>query len=110
MSRGDNGRNQNGMANEMRAAACLIDEGYEVFIGVGNTSCDLMALKDGAALRVEVKTAGPERRDGTRWVSGDPEKFDMLIAVVTETWEVMVNPHLDGRVGLYIRPQVRPSL
>lgn len=99
----DWGRQNNGRANEMKAAAALIENGYEVFMGVGNTSCDMVALKDGICLRVEVKTAGPERRDGRRWVGADPEKFDALIVVVTDTWEVMFNPHLDGRVGVYRR-------
>lgn len=95
-------RNRNGAANEMRAAAALIDNGYEVFLGVGNTSCDMIALKGGDMWRVEVKTAGRERLDGRRWVKADPSKFDMLLVVITETGEVLCNPHVDGRSGCYI--------
>jgi hypothetical protein len=84
----------------MKAAAWLIEMGYEVFLAVGSTSCDMIARdpEDEALVRVEVKTAGSTLIDGRRCVAGlDESKFDMLL-VVLDDGEVWCNPHLHGWV------------
>lgn len=86
---------QHGLANELRAAAHLMDLGYEVFLGVGSTSCDMLAMKDGTVVRVEVKTASQRAYlDGRRRVLGVQQgKFDMLVVLMDG--EVLVNPGPD---------------
>jgi hypothetical protein len=51
-------RTANGARAELLAAAKLMIEGYEVFRALEpGSSCDLVALKNGQASRVEVRTA-----------------------------------------------------
>jgi Holliday junction resolvase-like predicted endonuclease len=47
-----------GAIGELRAAADLLAKGYEVFVaGSPGASCDLVTLRDGVCLRIEVRTA-----------------------------------------------------
>lgn len=73
---------QHGLANEMRAAAWLIDEGYEVFI---------VAMKEGNMVRVEVKGLGRPNGMGRYWVQVNREMYDMLL-VVTPEGAVVADP------------------
>lgn len=58
--RSDIGRGNSGAYSELIAAACLFRHGYYVFRNLGpHGPCDLIALKDGICLRVEVKTEVP---------------------------------------------------
>jgi hypothetical protein len=84
-------RNQRGTWAELLAASWLIQNGHEVFIGFGNTSCDLMAIKDGVVRRVEVKAVSPMKSESGGKVGAvagcRPDKYDWLLVV-----------HRDGRV------------
>ena len=58
--RSDIGRGNSGAYSELTAAADLLRQNYYVFRNMGpNGPCDLVALKDGKCLRVEVKTETP---------------------------------------------------
>jgi Holliday junction resolvase-like predicted endonuclease len=47
-----------GTIGELRASLDLLTKGYEIFRATSPaTSCDLIAMKDGRCLRVEVRTA-----------------------------------------------------
>jgi len=47
-----------GAIGELRVATDLLDKGYEVFRSVSPSApCDLITLKDGEMLRIEVRTA-----------------------------------------------------
>lgn len=74
--------NQRGIWSESVAMATLIAQGWEVYVGFGNTSCDLIGIKDGVINRIEVKSASPSTMPG-KWVvaSVKPEKFDTLLVV-----------------------------
>jgi hypothetical protein len=47
---------QIGFVSEMKVAIDLSFRGYEVFNSLYNASCDIIALKEGKMLRIEVKT------------------------------------------------------
>lgn len=65
-----------GAWGEALATAYLIEHGYEVFrAACHQASCDLIALKQPIALRVEVKT---HRAHGTR-----EGRYDLLIEVLS---------------------------
>jgi hypothetical protein len=78
-----------GAISEMLVASDLLDRGYEVFRSVSqDCSCDLLALKDGKASRIEVRT-GYSNKGGTVGCSiseKDFGRFDILAIV------------LDGRI------------
>lgn len=58
--RASSGSAQSGAYSELLAAAELLRQGYYVFRNMGPTGpCDLIALKNGICLRVEVKTQVP---------------------------------------------------
>lgn len=81
-----------GAANECRVAADLFDRGYCVFWGKANfRQGDLVAVKDGKCLLIEVKT-GFRRETGTIW----PKKkagYDVL-AVVLQDGQIVYDPEL----------------
>ena len=72
-----------GSYNELRAALALMDRGYKVFRAMSPSfPCDLIALKAGKCLRVEVRTAHSD--DGKLrwpWSSRDEGRSDALAAV-----------------------------
>lgn len=81
-----NSNTQKGAWGESIAAAWLIANGYEVYIGLGCASCDIIADKSGKLYRVEVKAAST-RNDGVdRYQIGsvNPDKFDMLLVVMPD--------------------------
>lgn len=91
---------QRGAWAEAIASAHLLQQGYEVFQGIGNASCDILALKDGVAERVEVKAATHSPGSTNRpsiWV-GDRAKFDKLLVVMPDG-EVLENPTRDRVYG-----------
>ncbi len=92
-------RRDSGQWAEFTASVWLVTNGYEVFTGTGYASCDLVAVRDGKALRVEVKKA--TRRHERYWsvVGCNPALYDMLL-VVTPEGEVMQDPGPDVcRIG-----------
>lgn len=55
-----------GRLGEAKIIAHLVSEGYEVYSPLfGNTSCDLIVIKDGEVARVECKTTSKLNRYGT---------------------------------------------
>ena len=60
-----------GALSELRAAADLIKKGYEVFRALDpSASCDLIALKEGRTLRVQVRTAETQiNKDGSKYIN-----------------------------------------
>lgn len=84
-------RSRTGNWAELIAAAWLTQQGYEVFWGHGNTECDLVALKERACTRVEVKKASAQSNG--RWciARADPDKYDLLL-VVLPCGDVLLNP------------------
>lgn len=83
--------------------AWLLGRGYEVFLGVGLTSCDMVVLTPGGPRRIEVKKATPVTtriRGIERYCVANvqPEKFDDLL-VVLPVGTVVLNPtraQMDG--------------
>lgn len=84
-----------GVYAEYRVATDLVSRGYEVFHPIGNASCDLIILKDGKCLRVEVKSS-------YRYLSGkfrnypEPEKqhlYDVLAFFLPETGAIVYEPN-----------------
>ena len=67
--------------------------GYEVFRAVSpHSSCDLMAMKDGAVYRIEVRT-GYKTLDGIlRWPKRDSDQLDIYAVVFGDS--VTYSPEL----------------
>ena len=109
----DNAAVQRGYANEFVVAAHLMRNGYEVYLAVGSTSCDMVAMTTVEAhdrlqefparitIRVEVKTLGKPNGLGKYWVRANREDFDMLVCV-TQDGEVWVDPP-ESLVGVHPR-------
>ena len=80
-----------GALNEMRASAELLSRGYHVFRAVSpSCPCDLIAMRDGESIRVEV-TTGYKNQDGS--IGYPPHtsgEYDMLIVVVGDS--IFYNP------------------
>lgn len=82
-----------GPLGEGHAIAHLAGLGYHVFVGFGNTPCDLIAMKDGKTIRVEVKTStGTARYAIYNLPPSKPELYDMLIWVIPTEGVLIVNP------------------
>jgi Holliday junction resolvase-like predicted endonuclease len=88
-----------GAMSEMLVCVDLMKRGFEIFRAVSQCcSCDLIALRGGKALRVEVKT-------GYRTKSGDCVKslrkkaaqspHDLLAAVWLDNHEIKYHPTID---------------
>lgn len=61
-----------GAIGELRVSVDLLIKGYEVFRAVSHScSCDLIAIKQSRALRIEVRTTS-YRKDGTPHFPGNP--------------------------------------
>lgn len=61
--------NQKGLLGELRVAQELLKAGYEVFAPLtGKASCDLVAVKDGQLLRVQIKATSQAARYGQAYV------------------------------------------
>lgn len=71
-----------GTLSEARASVWLMERGWQVYLGWGNTSCDIVALRGSEVVRVEVKTAAVSTKEG-RWVVAGckPEMYDTLLVV-----------------------------
>lgn len=90
--------NQKGIWGEHIAAAWLLRCGYEVFQGLGNTSVDFIALRDGKSLRVEVKAASVKTHGKPSISTVDWSKFDLLLVVLPDG-DVLVDPSSDQITG-----------
>jgi hypothetical protein len=103
--RSDNSRNLNktrnesglstgsvGALREFITCVDLMKRGYEVFRALSpNSSCDLIAMKEGKIWRVEV-TTGYIRKDGSMsWVKHDESKYDVLAAVMPDSTVIYVS-------------------
>lgn len=85
-----------GASRELAVAADLARRGFEVFLGHGNLSCDMVAYKFGIFVKIEVK-GGSERpyrgapcgRSSTK-ASTHCERFDVL-ATVDAAYTVQYN-------------------
>lgn len=92
---------QRGAWGEAVASAWLMQHGYEVFQGIGSTSCDFIALRDGQMYRVEVKTCLHTKPGVKPGISGVyPERFDILLVVLGAD-RVLMNPTPDEVAGAY---------
>jgi hypothetical protein len=89
-----------GAIGEMLAAVDLLGRGYDVFRSVSPACpCDLVAMKDGKLLRVEVRMAARNTvTDTLYWSAMDPKRSDVG-AVVTDTGSV-----------IYIDPATKETL
>lgn len=92
-----------GNLGEAEALAWLTAQGYEVYVGMGNTSCDLIAMRPGRLpIRVEVKTSVAAKVSGRgtsrhRWYTVPVSKsdlYDMLIWVLPMEGILIVNPEM----------------
>lgn len=71
-----------GTLSEARASVWLMEQGWEVYLGWGNTSCDIVALRGSEVARIEVKTASPSSVSGKWVVAGcKPHLYDTLLIV-----------------------------
>lgn len=84
--------NLKGAQRELRVSLDLMSKGFEVFRPMHPTSCDILALKHGLTLRIEVKgmsghtgksPSGPVAMlyGGSGGNKGDCRKFDVLVRV-----------------------------
>lgn len=92
---------QKGAWGESLASAWLIMREYEVFVGMGNPSCDLVAIREGVVYRVEVKVAYTHKDRSNGWYlvsSVKPDKFDILLIVFPDGKVVE-----SSEIGLEIR-------
>lgn len=72
---------QTGTWSELLSAAWLMERGYQVYMGLGNTTCDLIAVDiTGASLRVEVKKASAAKNRYVVTVNR-PGAYDLLLVV-----------------------------
>lgn len=76
---------------EAVAAAWLLRQGYELFKGWGNTSCDFIAARDGELIRVEVKIASITKYGRKVVTAVRHGTFDWLL-VVTPDGDILLNP------------------
>jgi hypothetical protein len=72
-----------GAVNELRVSQDLMIRGYEVFRALAaDASCDLIALKDGKTLRIQVRTARVVKNHAVCPVDG---VHDVLVKVCPDT-------------------------
>lgn len=82
-----------GPLGEAHAIAFLAGQGYHVFVGFGNTPCDLIAMKDNVTIRVEVKTSTGTSRGSVYSVpQSRSHLYDVLIWVIPTEGVLIVNP------------------
>lgn len=73
-----------GAMHELKVSVDLLHKGFEVFRSVSqSTSCDLLAMRNGKILRIEVKTnyENPENGKKMHVKPKHPEKHDVLASV-----------------------------
>ena len=83
--------------HELLVSADLMRRGYEVFRALSPAcSCDLVILKEGRLLRVEVRTAQKSISGKLSWTNSkkDIGRSDML-ALVVEGRDIVYLPSLD---------------
>lgn len=73
-----------GTVSELLVSADLIRQGYEVYRAVSqHSSCDIVALKAGKAIRVQVKTGNVDSRDCILIsILKEKGRYDLLAVVV----------------------------
>lgn len=87
-------RSSAGAASELIVCADLLWRGFEVFRSVEqHCSCDLLAMRAGQILRVEVKTANNNR--GHVSIRRQAGQFDVL-AIVIKGKQIIYRPELPG--------------
>ena len=74
---------ERGTWGEAKAVVWLMEHDYEVFTAFGNTSCDLVAVKDGLAYRVEVKVV-TFSQSIYKVKNVDPRKHDWVLFVMPD--------------------------
>lgn len=81
---------------ELLVAVDLIGRGYEIFTAAyGSSSCDMLALREGKTLRVEVKLGQWNGSKHTASINSDRRKsFDLLAIVARDGKEVRYLPEL----------------
>lgn len=102
-----------GAMSELRIAIDLTLRGYEVFRALEpSATCDLIALKDGKCLRVQVKTAttytyaaGGVKLVCSRGASG---QYDLLAMVHRETQAISYESPFGEEVSLEPQPETEP--
>lgn len=78
-----------GAIKELMVSVDLMNKGYQVFRAFSpQAPCDLIALKDGKCLRVEVTTGhlykcGGEDKLG--WDRHNPENYDVIVVILGDT-------------------------
>ncbi|MGH7745478.1 MAG: hypothetical protein ACREQ5_11910 [Candidatus Dormibacteria bacterium] len=87
-----------GAIGELRVSVDLLAKGYEVFRAVSpSSSCDLIAIKNGRSLRLEVRTGRVYRTTGKMSYTIQPKdagKSDHYAIVLTD--EIVYHPALTG--------------
>ena len=74
---------EKGTSSELIVATDLLGRGFEVFRSLSpDGSCDLIALKDGRALRIEVKTARTTGKRHKTYPAAPNELHDVLAVVI----------------------------
>jgi hypothetical protein len=91
-----------GAISELVVTVDLLNRGFDVFRAVSpSCSCDLIAMKDGTVLRIEVRTAY-QRKDGTlghhRRI-GEESNYDVMAAVHATGLIVYTPPIIDRDPG-----------
>jgi len=83
-----------GAAAELLVAARLMANGFQVFRNLSPNGIDLLALKGGQVLRIEVKSALKWSADGSKMHHPhvDWSQIDVL-AVVDNLGEIVLLPH-----------------
>lgn len=76
-----------GAVNELRVSTDLMLKGYHIFRALSPACpCDIIAMKDGICLMVEVKTGFNNGRNGKNYMSPlhDGNIFDVLAVIFTD--------------------------
>ena len=84
-----------GAIGELRACVDLLAKGYEVFRTVSQTSsCDLIVLKNGKILRIEVRTGYRSRNGKLRYTKNLEQRRPDHYAIALPGNEMVYDPKL----------------
>ena len=109
-----------GIQREAFVIAEFAKRDWETFSGNGNTSCDIIALKDGVSLRVEVKGQGNRKREPSGPCGSTPSRnsstpdcreFDILVSFSSDGqmfWQRSIL-YKGESYGLPLREERNPS-
>lgn len=89
--RSPNRKGQTGATHKLMVCVDLMWKGYEVFRALSpDCPCDMIVMKDGEFLRVQVTTGYKNKSDAITYPHKDPSLYDLLAVIVNG--EICYNP------------------